>query len=103
MKGKRGLSADWQELREGEHYIQGPVGKRTEGLKGSKKYLKKYFAEAEKIATFAAPQEGKEKAKETGGARPMGIKKKEDAVQRCDGIPPEAGSVSGEPGSSLKK
>lgn len=38
----------------------------------SKKYLKKYFGEAEKIPTFAAPQVGKEK--EPGGARPRGMR-----------------------------
>jgi hypothetical protein len=43
------------------HCIQGPGRKGKEGGKGSRKYLKKYFAGSEKIATFAAPQEGKRK------------------------------------------
>lgn len=45
------------------HCIQGPVGKRKEEGERSRKYLKKYFGEAEKIPTFAAPQVGKEKEK----------------------------------------
>ena len=55
------------------HYIEDPVGKRKEGGE-SGKYLKKYFGEAEKILTFAAPQVGKEKEKEPGGARPRGMR-----------------------------
>ena len=62
------LSAEGQEFGRGKkrgerHCIQGPVGKRKEEGEQSKKYLKKYFGEAEKIPTFAAPQVGKEKEK----------------------------------------
>ncbi len=62
------LSAEGQEFggrkKRGErHCIYGPVGKRKEEGERSRKYLKKYFGEAEKIPTFAAPQVGKEKGK----------------------------------------
>jgi hypothetical protein len=56
------LSAERQDFGGGKrHCIQDPGRKGKEGEKEPKKYLKKYFAGSEKIATFAAPQEGKRK------------------------------------------
>jgi hypothetical protein len=61
------LSADWQEFERGGALHSGSCWEEKRGVEGSKKYLKKYFAEVEKIATFAAPEEGKRKRPEAQG------------------------------------
>jgi len=62
------LSAEGQEFggrKRGEKGIafRALWGRERKRGKRSRKYLKKYFGEAEKIPTFAAPQVGKEKGK----------------------------------------
>jgi hypothetical protein len=98
------LSADRQEFERGEHYIWGPVGRRKERVEGVQKIFKEIFCGSGKDCYLCSPARGKREKEKDRRRKAEGNEiKKEDAVQRCDGIPPEAGSVSGWPRSSLKK